>query len=54
MPPGDWPAPLFALHAGKVTPEAVLAAATTEGRRTEALFQLERFKEVGRDRAAAR
>jgi tetratricopeptide (TPR) repeat protein len=43
---GDWPAPLFALHAGKATPETVLAAATTEGRRIEALFQLERFKDV--------
>ena len=46
VPPGDWPAPLFALHAGKATPETVLAAATTEGRRIEALFQLERFKDV--------
>jgi hypothetical protein len=45
-PSGDWPAPLFALHAGKATPETVLAAATTEGRRMEALFQLERFKDV--------
>jgi tetratricopeptide (TPR) repeat protein len=42
----DWPAPLFALHAGKATPETVLAAATTPGRRAEALFQLERFKPV--------
>jgi tetratricopeptide (TPR) repeat protein len=43
---GAWPAPLFALHAGTATPEAVLAAATTEGRRFEALFQMERFKET--------
>lgn len=43
---GAWPAPLFALHAGTATPEAVLAAATSEGRRFEALFQMERFKEV--------
>ena len=43
---GAWPAPLFALQAGTATPEAVLAAATTEGRRAEALFQLERFREV--------
>jgi hypothetical protein len=43
---GAWPAPLFALQAGTATPEAVLAAATTEGRRFEALFQMERFKEV--------
>jgi len=41
-----WPAPLFALLAGKTNAEAVLAAATTEGRRIEALFQLERFKDV--------
>ena len=43
---GAWPAPLFALQAGKADPETVLAAATTEGRRFEALFQLERFKDV--------
>jgi len=43
---GAWPAPLFALLAGKATPETVLAAATGEGRRAEALFQLERFKDV--------
>lgn len=46
VPSGEWPAPLFALHAGKATPETVLAAATTDGRRAEALFQLERFKPV--------
>jgi tetratricopeptide (TPR) repeat protein len=46
VPLGGWPAPLFALHAGKATPETVLEAATTDGRRAEALFQLERFKEV--------
>jgi tetratricopeptide (TPR) repeat protein len=43
---GPWPAPLFALLAGKTNPEMVLAAATTEGRRIEALFQLERYKDV--------
>ena len=47
-----WPAPLFALLAGTATPDAVLAAATTDGRRAEALFQLERFKEVAETRAA--
>ena len=31
---GAWPAPLFALHAGTATPEAVLAAATGEGQRS--------------------
>jgi tetratricopeptide (TPR) repeat protein len=46
VPFGAWPAPLFSLHAGKATPETVLEAATTEGRRAEALFQLERFKQV--------
>jgi len=46
VPFGGWPAPLFSLHAGKATPETVLEAATTEGRRIEALFQLERFKDV--------
>jgi tetratricopeptide (TPR) repeat protein len=46
VPPGDWPAPLFALHAGKATPEAVLAAATTEGRRAEALFQMDQVRQV--------
>jgi tetratricopeptide (TPR) repeat protein len=43
---GDWPAPLFALLAGEAAPEAVLAAATTDGRRAEAQFQMDRFKEV--------
>lgn len=43
---GAWPAPLFALQAGTVAPETVLAAADTEGRRVEALFQLDRFKDV--------
>jgi tetratricopeptide (TPR) repeat protein len=43
---GAWPAPLFALQAGKSNSEMVLAAATTEGRRIEALFQMERFKDV--------
>jgi tetratricopeptide (TPR) repeat protein len=43
---GTWPAPLFALLAGKADPDTVLAAADREGRRIEALFQLERFKEV--------
>jgi len=43
---GPWPAPLFALLAGKTNAEMVLAAATTEGRRIEALFQLERYKDV--------
>jgi hypothetical protein len=37
---------LFALLTGKTNPETVLAAATTEGRRIEALFQLERHKDV--------
>jgi len=47
MPRGDaWPKPLFALLAGQATPEDVLAAAETDGRRAEALFQMERFKEV--------
>jgi tetratricopeptide (TPR) repeat protein len=47
MPVGDaWPRPLFDLLAGQATPDAVLAAATTDGRRAEALFQMERFKEV--------
>jgi tetratricopeptide (TPR) repeat protein len=46
VPFGAWPAPLFSLHAGKATPETALEAATTEGRRVEALFQLERFKQV--------
>lgn len=41
-----WPAPLFALQTGTAAPEAVLAAADTAGRRIEALFQLDRFKEV--------
>ena len=46
VPFGGWPVPLFSLHAGRATPETVLEAATTEGRRIEALFQLERFKDV--------
>ena len=46
VPSGEWPAPLFALHVGKATPETVLAAATNEGRRVEALFQLERWRDV--------
>jgi tetratricopeptide (TPR) repeat protein len=46
VPEGAWPAPLFALLTGKTNPETVLAAATTEGRRIEALFQLERHKDV--------
>jgi tetratricopeptide (TPR) repeat protein len=46
-PAGDaWPAPLFALLAGQATPEAVLEAATNDCRRTEALFQMEKFREV--------
>jgi tetratricopeptide (TPR) repeat protein len=43
---GAWPAPLFALQAGKATPDWVLAAADTPGRRAEALFQLERYEDV--------
>jgi tetratricopeptide (TPR) repeat protein len=43
---GAWPTPLFALLAGKADPDSVLAAADRDGRRIEALFQLERFKEV--------
>lgn len=43
---GAWPAPLLALLAGKTNPETALAAATTEGQRIEALFQLERYKDV--------
>jgi tetratricopeptide (TPR) repeat protein len=44
---GDvWPRPLFELLAGQATEDAVLAAATTDGRRAEALFQMGRFKEV--------
>jgi tetratricopeptide (TPR) repeat protein len=43
---GGWPAPLFALLAGKADPDTVLAAADRPDRRIEALFQLERFKEV--------
>jgi tetratricopeptide (TPR) repeat protein len=35
-----WPAPLLALHAGKVSPDEVLRLATTDGRRAEALFQI--------------
>lgn len=41
-----WPRPLFELLAGRATADAVLAAATTDGRRAEALFQMDRFKEV--------
>jgi tetratricopeptide (TPR) repeat protein len=43
---GAWPAPLFALLVGTADPDSVLAAADRNGRRIEALFQLERFKEV--------
>ncbi len=43
---GAWPARLFALLAGTIAPDTVLAAASSEGRRIEALFQLERFKDV--------
>jgi len=48
MPCGStaWPRPLFDLLAGGAKPDAVLAAATTDARRAEALFQLDRFKEV--------
>ena len=48
MPGGSaaWPHPLFDLLAGRVKPDAVLAAATTDARRAEALFQMDRFKEV--------
>lgn len=47
MPAGDaWPKPLFALLAGQAAPEDVLAAATTDGRRAEAQFQMDRFKDV--------
>lgn len=46
-----WPAPLFGLLAGTATPDGVLVAATTDGRRAEALFQMERFKDVA-ERAA--
>lgn len=37
---GNWPAPLIALHFGAMTEAEVLARATTDGRRSEALFQL--------------
>ena len=43
---GEWPAPLFALLAGTVEPAAVLEQAAGEGRRAEALFQMDRFREV--------
>jgi tetratricopeptide (TPR) repeat protein len=46
VPSGGWPAPLFALHAGKATPDTVLANASSDGQRVEALFQLGRFQEV--------
>lgn len=46
-PAGEaWPAPLFALLAGQAQPDAVLDAATNDCRRTEALFQMEKFREV--------
>lgn len=41
-----WPRPLFDLLAGLSTADDVLAAATSDGRRAEALFQMERFKDV--------
>ncbi|MCW5734339.1 MAG: tetratricopeptide repeat protein [Enhydrobacter sp.] len=41
-----WPRPLFDLLAGLSAAGDVLAAATTEGRRAEVLFQMERFREV--------
>lgn len=39
-PTNAWPSPLFALHAGAISADEVLAQADTDGRRTEALFQL--------------
>lgn len=41
-----WPGPLFDLLAGRATADAVLSAADTDNRRAEALFQMDRFKEV--------
>ncbi|HZY55535.1 MAG TPA: hypothetical protein VFE73_19930, partial [Reyranella sp.] len=43
---GAWPAPLFTLFSGNADSDAVLAAADRPGRRIEALFQLERYKEA--------
>ena len=36
----DWPGPLLALHAGRLSAEEALKRADNEGRRAEALFQL--------------
>jgi tetratricopeptide (TPR) repeat protein len=36
----DWPAPLLALHAGRLSAEGALKRADNDGRRAEALFQL--------------
>jgi len=44
---GPWPAPLFAVQAGRLgPPDAVLGMAKTDGQRAEALFQLERWQDV--------
>jgi hypothetical protein len=36
----DWPGPLLALHAGRLSAEDALKRADNEGRRAEALFQV--------------
>lgn len=46
VPEGAWPAPLLALQTGQATPDQVLEVATNDARRAEALFQLNRFREV--------
>jgi len=48
----DWPGPLLALHAGRLSAEGVLKRADNEGRRAEALFQLG-IVTYTRDRAEA-
>jgi len=50
--PDDWPGPLLALHAGRLSAEDALKRADNEGRRAEALFQLG-IVTCRRDRAEA-
>ncbi|MFI5000703.1 MAG: tetratricopeptide repeat protein [Reyranellales bacterium] len=48
-----WPAPLIALHGGRISEEELLQRADTDGRRAEALFQLA-VVTVATDRQAAK
>lgn len=52
-PTGSWPAPLLALHAGRMSADDALKQADTAERRAEAMFQIG-VAAYGHDRAEAR